>query len=73
MNAQTLQRMIEQIASSVGGATEEDSINRIATHIRGFWAPVMITELETAAADGSVVLSDRAAAGLALAAAALAK
>jgi hypothetical protein len=33
----------------------------------------MITELETAASDGSLVLSEKAAAGLALAAAALAK
>ena len=73
MNSQTLQRMIEQIAANAGGATQEDAINRIAVHLRGFWAPVMVTELVAAAADGSVVLSDNAAAGLALAAAALAK
>jgi hypothetical protein len=46
VRVETLTRMSGQIAANCAGLTDEQSVTRICDHLRAFWTPVMIAELQ---------------------------
>jgi len=56
--------MLNQIAANVLGDNEPEKVERVALHVRSFWAPTMVRDLEAARAAGTVTLSMVAAQAL---------
>jgi len=56
--------MLNQIAANAGGDSEPQKVERVALHVRSFWAPTMVRDLEAARAAGTVTLSMVAAQAL---------
>ncbi len=50
MHIETLTRMGREIARNNAALPHEQAVARIAGHLRSFWTPAMITELEAFAA-----------------------
>ena len=70
MQIETLTRMVQQIARNNSALPPDEAVDRIAGHLKSFWTPAMIRELQAYAAfspdslDPSVVTAlDRLAPG----------
>ena len=50
MQIDTLIRMGHEIARNNAALPHEEAVERVARHLRSFWAPAMIAELEAFAA-----------------------
>ncbi len=62
--ADTLVRMVNQIAANVSHASPEEAASQIATHLNSFWAPSMRAELLAFVASGGTGVDDLALAAL---------
>ena len=56
--------MLNQIAANAGGDSDSQRVERVALHVRSFWAPTMVRDLKAARAAGTVTLSSVAAEAL---------
>jgi len=50
---ETLTRMAQQIARNNQALPADEGAERVATHLRSFWTPVMLAELSAYAADNA--------------------